>query len=90
MVTAGLDGKILLWDTRRKKSMSSVRNIGSDVVSMSLSGFNLIVASGVCVYSLDLRTIEEPIQLTNSYMNVPVACVSSVPYSEGRSLLGMS
>lgn len=63
--------------------------MGSDVVSMSLSGFNLIVASGVRVYSLDLRNLEKPIQLTDSYMKVPVACVISVPYSEGRLLLGM-
>ncbi|XP_022973311.1 mitotic checkpoint protein BUB3.3 [Cucurbita maxima] len=83
IVTAGLDGKILLWDTRREKCVSFVRNRGSDVVSMSISGFNLIVASGVCVYSLDLRNIQKPVQLTDSCMKVPVACVSSVPYTEG-------
>lgn len=84
IVTAGLDGKIQLWDTRNKKSPSFVRNMGSDVVSMSLSGFNLIVASGACVYLLDLRNLEKSIQLKDSYMKVPVACVSSVPYREGR------
>lgn len=83
IVTAGLDGKILLWDTRREKCVSFVRNRGSDVVSMSISGFNLIVASGICVYSLDLRNIQKPVQLTDSCMKVPVACVSSVPYTEG-------
>ncbi|KGN51155.1 mitotic checkpoint protein BUB3.3 isoform X1 [Cucumis sativus] len=83
IVTAGLDGKIQLWDTRNKKSPSFVRNMGSDVVSMSLSGFNLIVASGACVYLLDLRNLEKSIQLKDSYMKVPVACVSSVPYREG-------
>ncbi|CAK9308587.1 unnamed protein product [Citrullus colocynthis] len=83
IVTAGLDGKIQLWDSRKEKSLSFVRNIGSDVVSMSLSGFNLIVASGACVYVLDLRNLEKSIQLKDSYMKVPVACVSSVPYGEG-------
>ncbi|KAA0061429.1 mitotic checkpoint protein BUB3.3 [Cucumis melo var. makuwa] len=83
IVTAGLDGKIQLWDTRNEKSLSFVRNMGSDVISMSLSGFNLIVASGACVYLLDLRNLEKSIQLKDSYMKVPVACVSSVPYSEG-------
>ncbi|XP_038889965.1 mitotic checkpoint protein BUB3.3 isoform X2 [Benincasa hispida] len=83
IVTAGLDGKIQLWDTRKEKSLSFVRNMGSDVVSMSLSGFNLNVASRACVYLLDLRNLEKSIQLKDSYMKVPVACVSSVPYSEG-------
>ncbi|XP_022158984.1 mitotic checkpoint protein BUB3.3-like [Momordica charantia] len=86
IVSAGLDGKILLWDTRTVKALSIVRNMGSDVVSMSLSGFNLIVATGVCVYSFDLRSLEKPIQLKDSCMKVPVACVSSVPYCEGHAV----
>ncbi|XP_022154874.1 mitotic checkpoint protein BUB3.3-like [Momordica charantia] len=57
IVSAGLDRKILLWDTPTVKALSIVRNMGSDVVSMFISGFNLIVASGVCLSSLLRRYI---------------------------------
>ncbi|CAB4264699.1 unnamed protein product [Prunus armeniaca] len=83
VITAGLDKKILSWDTRTPKGIACVRNMDSEVMSMSLSGFDMMVAVGasICVY--DLRRLEKPFQSKDSHMGVQIVCVSSIPYAKG-------
>ena len=58
-------------------------NIGSEVESMSVSGFNLMVAVARSVYMYDLRNLSRSIQSKKSDMDVKIKCISSVPNSRG-------
>ncbi|PON43616.1 WD repeat containing protein [Parasponia andersonii] len=83
VISAGLDNKILYWDTRKKKDLLCLVNIGSEVDSMSVSGFDMTVAVGRSVYMYDLRNLSRPIQTKKSVMDVQIKCVSSLPNSRG-------
>ncbi|BBG94298.1 eukaryotic elongation factor 5A-1 [Prunus dulcis] len=83
VITAGLDKKILSWDTRTPKGIACVRNMDSEVMSMSLSGFDMMVAVGASIYVYDLRRLEKPFQSKDSHMGVQIVCVSSIPYAKG-------
>lgn len=60
-----------------------VRNMDSEVMSMSLSGFDMMVAIGASIYVYDLRRLENPFQSKDSHMGVQIVCVSSIPYAKG-------
>lgn len=59
------------------------RNLGAEVVSMSVSGFDLIVAAGTSVNMYDLRYLDRFVQSSKSPMDVHIKCVSAVPNSKG-------
>ncbi|OMO71923.1 hypothetical protein COLO4_27951 [Corchorus olitorius] len=46
VITAGFDKKIIAWDMRGAEPLAFLRNLGAEVESMSLSGFELTVAVG--------------------------------------------
>jgi cell cycle arrest protein BUB3 len=83
LISAGSDKKILFWDTRMAKAIEYLRNLGAEVDSMSLSGFNLMVATGASVYMYDLRNLDNPVQSKESHLDLRIRCVSSIPYSKG-------
>ncbi|CAN6675868.1 unnamed protein product [Malus baccata var. baccata] len=83
LITAGLDRKILSWDTRTEKGFVFASNLDSEVMSMSLSGLDMMVAIGSSIYVYDLRNPEKPIQSKDSHMDAKIVCVSSIPYAKG-------
>lgn len=86
LISAGSDKKILFWDTRMAKAIEYLRNLGAEVDSMSLSGFNLMVATGASVYMYDLRNLDNPVQSKESHLDLRIRCVSSIPYSKGYAV----
>lgn len=86
VISAGLDKKILSWDTRTEKSSVCVNNLDSEVTSMSLSGLDMMVAVGTSIYVYDLRNLERPFQAKESQMDVQIICISSIPYAKGNVL----
>ncbi|XP_062077097.1 mitotic checkpoint protein BUB3.3 isoform X2 [Humulus lupulus] len=83
VISVGLDNKILAWDTRTENELLCLVNVGSEVHSLSLSGFDMMVAVGRSVYVYDLRNLGRSIPSKNSDMDVKIKCISSVPYSRG-------
>ncbi|KAL5553703.1 hypothetical protein UlMin_041104 [Ulmus minor] len=83
VITAGLDKKLLFWDTRMENDPSCLENLGSEVFSMSLAGFDMMVAVRTSVFMYDLRYLGGSVQSRQLDMDVQINCVSSVPYSRG-------
>ncbi|KAF4374164.1 hypothetical protein G4B88_020556 [Cannabis sativa] len=83
VISVGLDNKILAWDTRMEKELLCLVNVGSEVQSLSLSGFEMMVAVGRSVYVYDLRNLAKSIPSKKSDMDVNIKCISSVPHSRG-------
>jgi WD40 repeat protein len=83
VISAGLDKKILFWDMRMAKALAYSRNLGAEVESMSLFGFNLMVVIGASIYMYDLRNLDKSVQSRESHSDNRIRCVSSIPYSEG-------
>ncbi|XP_039059928.1 mitotic checkpoint protein BUB3.3-like [Hibiscus syriacus] len=82
VITAGFDKKIIVWDMFGAKPLVFQKNLDAEVESMSLSGFELIVAVGSSVDIYDLRNLDQCVQSNESCMDVPIRCVSSIPYSK--------
>ncbi|XP_039047213.1 mitotic checkpoint protein BUB3.3-like isoform X5 [Hibiscus syriacus] len=68
------------------KPLVFVKNLDAEVESMSLSGFELIVAVGSSVDIYDLRNLDQSVQSNESCMDVPIRCVSSIPYCKGYAV----
>ncbi|XP_062162046.1 mitotic checkpoint protein BUB3.3 [Alnus glutinosa] len=83
VISAGLDKKILFWDMRMAKALAYWKNLGAEVESMSLFGFNLMVVIGASIYMYDLRNLDKSVQSRESHSDNRIRCVSSIPYSEG-------
>ncbi|XP_024021519.1 mitotic checkpoint protein BUB3.3 isoform X2 [Morus notabilis] len=83
VIITGLHKKILSWDTRMEKDLLCLVNLGSEVDSMSISGFDIMLAVGTSVYMYDLRNLSRSVQSKKSDMDLRIKCVSSVPYSKG-------
>ena len=83
VITAGFDKKILSWDTRMVKNPVFLENLGSEMHSMSLSGFDMVIAIGPSVHTYDLRSLERPFQSTKLDMGMQIKCISSYTYSKG-------
>ncbi|XP_039047212.1 mitotic checkpoint protein BUB3.3-like isoform X4 [Hibiscus syriacus] len=86
VITAGFDKKIIAWDMFGAKPLVFVKNLDAEVESMSLSGFELIVAVGSSVDIYDLRNLDQSVQSNESCMDVPIRCVSSIPYCKGYAV----
>ncbi|KAL2542918.1 Mitotic checkpoint protein BUB3.3 [Abeliophyllum distichum] len=83
LITAGWDKKIMFWDSRATKSLGCLNNLGVEVESLSLSGFNLMVAVRSSVYIYDLRNCHESVQAKESIMDIQLKCVRSTHNFEG-------
>ncbi|XVE91559.1 hypothetical protein REPUB_Repub01dG0020100 [Reevesia pubescens] len=83
VITAGFDKKIIAWDMCGAKPLAFLENLGTEVESLSLSGFELTVAVGSSIDTYDLRNLDKSVQSSESCMDVPIRCVCSIPYSKG-------
>lgn len=83
VIVTGLHKKVLSWDTRMKKDLLCLVNVGLEVDSMSVSGFDIILAVGTSVYMYDLRKLSRPVQSNKSDMDSRIKCVSSIPHRKG-------
>ncbi|CAA2989867.1 mitotic checkpoint [Olea europaea subsp. europaea] len=83
IVTAGWDRKIMFWDSRATRSLGCLSNLGVEVESLSLSGFNLMVAIRSSVYIYDLRNCHESVQAKESFMDIQLKCVRPIHNFEG-------
>ncbi|TXG56575.1 hypothetical protein EZV62_017888 [Acer yangbiense] len=81
--STGLDNKIMSLDMRMGTTPTFWRNLDAEVESMSISGFDLMVATGASINIYDLRNLDRSIQSSVSQMDVQIKCVSSIPYSRG-------
>ncbi|OMO93358.1 hypothetical protein CCACVL1_06523 [Corchorus capsularis] len=86
VITAGFDKKIIAWDMRGAEPLAFLRNLGAEVESMSLSGFELTVAVGSSVDIYDLRNLDRSFQSNESCMDVQIRCVCSIPYCKGYAV----
>ncbi|KAK6242690.1 hypothetical protein SCA6_008079 [Theobroma cacao] len=86
VITAGFDKKVIAWDTCGAKPLAFLKNLGAEVDSMSLSGFELTVAVGSSVDIYDLRNLDRSVQSNESCMDVQIRCVHSIPYSKGYAV----
>lgn len=75
----------MTWDMRSGIAPSRLINLGEEVESMSISGCNLMITLGASVYIFDLRNLERPVHTKESRIDVRINCVSSIPYSGGKS-----
>ncbi|KAF5727166.1 mitotic checkpoint protein BUB3.3 [Tripterygium wilfordii] len=86
IITAGLDKKIICWDTRTTRPLACLEKLDAEVESMSLSGFILMVAIGASVYMYDLRNLDKLVQSKESKADVRIRCVSSHHSSRGYAV----
>ncbi|KAK8715027.1 hypothetical protein V6N13_042371 [Hibiscus sabdariffa] len=76
----------IAWDMFGAKPHVFLRNLDAEVESISLSGFELIIAVGSSVDIYDLRNLDRSVESNESCMDVPIRCVSSIPYSKGYAV----
>ncbi|XP_048134992.1 mitotic checkpoint protein BUB3.3-like [Rhodamnia argentea] len=83
VITAGLDKKLVFWDTRMDNVIAHSINVNGEVESLSVSGCNLMVAIGnsACVY--DLRNLKRSLQLKESPVDARIRCISSSVFFKG-------
>ncbi|GAV76384.1 WD40 domain-containing protein, partial [Cephalotus follicularis] len=86
VITAGLDKKIMSWDMRSGKAPVHLTKLGAELESMSLSGFDLMVAIGRSLNMYDLRNLDRHVQSYESHMEVQIRCISPIPYSRGYAV----
>ncbi|KAJ8760887.1 hypothetical protein K2173_021925 [Erythroxylum novogranatense] len=86
VVSGGLDKKIIAWDIRSAKAHTHMKIVDAEVESMSVSGFDLMVAIGTSVITYDLRNLERSVHLKELYPDVRIRCISSIPYSRGYAV----
>ncbi|XP_015584447.1 mitotic checkpoint protein BUB3.3 isoform X1 [Ricinus communis] len=86
VISAGFDKNIMFWDLRLAKSPAYLRNLGAEVASMSLSGFDLMLAVGKSVNVYDLRNMGKPVHFKENHTDVQIKCISSFPYRRGYAV----
>ncbi|XP_061986414.1 mitotic checkpoint protein BUB3.3-like [Populus nigra] len=86
VISAGLDKKVMSWDMRLANPPALFRNLGAEIDSISISGFDLMVAVGAAVNIYDLRNYERAVDLKELSMDVGISCVASVPFTRGYAI----
>ena len=88
LIVSGSHKKILCWDARTGTGddLMCLVNLEAEVNSMSLSGFDVVVAVGTSAYMYDLRNISKSFHSEKSDMDVRIKCVSSAPHLKGMCL----
>ncbi|XP_009788126.1 mitotic checkpoint protein BUB3.3 isoform X1 [Nicotiana sylvestris] len=74
IISAGWDRKINFWDARSTQSHGCLNSLASEVESISLSGFCLMVAAGSSVDIYDLRSFKKSVHTKG----VKVKCVRPI------------
>ncbi|XP_059655773.1 mitotic checkpoint protein BUB3.3 [Cornus florida] len=83
VITAGWDKKIMSWDTRATHAHRCLDTLGAEVVSMSVSGFNLFAAIRESVNIYDLRKFNYSAAEKESHLDIRIRCVRPILNSEG-------
>ncbi|KAM7269296.1 hypothetical protein ACFE04_024793 [Oxalis oulophora] len=83
VISVGLDKKLKSWDTRAARPLGQLINLGAEPESMSLSGYELMVAVQSSVQIYDVRNLERLADSFDSHMDAQIRCISVVPYSRG-------
>eukprot|EP00258_Populus_trichocarpa_P046735 XP_024462754.1 mitotic checkpoint protein BUB3.3 [Populus trichocarpa] len=86
VISAGLDKKVMSWDMRLANPLALFQNLGAEIDSISISGFDLMVAVGAAVNIYDLRNYERAVDLKELSMDVGISCVASVPFTRGYAI----
>ncbi|KAJ6902602.1 hypothetical protein NC651_020165 [Populus alba x Populus x berolinensis] len=86
VISAGLDKKVMSWDMRLANPLALFKNLGAEIDSISISGFDLMVAVGAAVNIYDLRNYERAVDFKEPSMDVGISCVASVPYTRGYAI----
>lgn len=79
LVTTGWDKNIIFWDAQSAKSVGRLNNLTSEPGSMSLSGFNLMVAIDSSVIIYDFRSLRKSVHTKD----VRIKCVRPILRYEG-------
>ncbi|XP_031129709.1 mitotic checkpoint protein BUB3.3-like isoform X3 [Ipomoea triloba] len=79
LVTTGWDKNIIFWDAQSAKSVGRLNNLTSEPESMSLSGFNLMVAIDSSVIIYDFRSLRKSVHTKD----VRIKCVRPILRYEG-------
>ncbi|KAI4386393.1 hypothetical protein MLD38_004328 [Melastoma candidum] len=77
MDTAGFDRIVRLWDTRMDHKALCSKDVNAIVESMSLAGFDLLVATGSLVNQYDVRSLEGQVWEKEVMMGDRIRCISS-------------
>ncbi|XXG44396.1 hypothetical protein AAC387_Pa01g4216 [Persea americana] len=87
VITGGLDKKIMFWDFRMANgSNGQSKVVDSEVESMSVCGFHLVVVIGSTVEMYDLRRLKEPVKMKESSMDYQISCICSFPNCQGYAV----
>ncbi|PKI44454.1 hypothetical protein CRG98_035186 [Punica granatum] len=82
LITTGLDKMIIFWDPRLKRALVS-KSLQVEVESISLAGFELMLAMGSSAYLYDLRNLDGPLQSKESKVDARIRCISSASSCSG-------
>nr|AAM65609.1 mitotic checkpoint protein, putative [Arabidopsis thaliana] len=86
VISTGFDEKIKFWDTRQRESLVFSTDAGGAVGCVTVSGNNLVVCVNASMHIYDLRNLDEAFQSYASQVEVPIRCITSVPYSRGYAV----
>lgn len=84
VVTSALDKTIMFWDLRMDKSLAYCKTLEAEVESMSLAGYDLMLAIGASSYAYDLRNLDRPLELKESRVDVRIRCITSAFHFKGK------
>ena len=85
VITAGMDKRVICWDTRIDEVIAHSKDVNADVASISVFGYNLMVAIGASVFGYDLRSLDRPLLYKESLVDAQIRCISSNIYFKGMS-----
>uniref|UniRef100_A0A1J3IWV0 Mitotic checkpoint protein BUB3.3 n=1 Tax=Noccaea caerulescens TaxID=107243 RepID=A0A1J3IWV0_NOCCA len=86
VISTGVDEKIKFWDTRQGESLVFSTDAGAAVRCITVSGNKLVVCVEAAMHIYDLRNVHQPFQSYASQVEVPIRCITSVPYSRGYAV----
>ena len=84
VISTGLDKKNKFWDTRQGQSLVLSTDAGTPVRCITVNGNNLVVCVQASMLIYDLRSLDRPFQSYESQVEVPIRCLTSVPFSTGN------
>ncbi|CAN6844053.1 unnamed protein product [Brassica oleracea] len=88
VISTGLDKKIKFWDTRLGQSLVLSTDAGAPVRCITVNGNSLVVCVAASMHIYDLRSLDRPFQSYESQVEVPIRCVTSVPFSTAGYAVG--
>lgn len=85
VVTATLDKKLMFWDSQtRNVNPNSIKNLDSDVASLSVCEMYILAAIEREVYIYDMRNLIGPVKVKDSPVEYHLRSLHSSPEWKGR------